>query len=153
MGGCRCRQTPVEAASTSRALHRAFWGSESDQNLTAGQQSSSAAASFASRLLTARLTDLSKWGISSLATDSPDSVHQTSCCGFFARGRCLRVCFLPAACAHCIWHILLFLSSPAGSALIMATLIQFRLHLCVWPSCYWQIQTEVIILGAAHCCG
>lgn len=145
MGGCRCRQTPPDAASASCALHQADGGSASDQNLTAGQQSSSAADSSASHLLTAQLTDLSKWGISSFAADSLDSVHQMSPCGFFARGRCLCVCHTLTVCAHCIRHILLFSSLPAGTTLIMAILTSFKLHLCDWPSC-WQILTEVIIL-------
>lgn len=79
-----------------------------DQNLTAGQQSSSAADSSASRLLTAQLTDLSKWGISSLLADSPDSVHQTSR-GFFFCQRQVCACLL-LACSGCPLHIIIFTS-------------------------------------------
>lgn len=104
MGGCRCRQTPPDAASASRALHQADWGSASDQNLTAGQQSSSAADSSASHLLTAQLTDLSKWGISSLAADSPDSVHQASPCGFFFFCQRQVSACLPHARSVCTLH-------------------------------------------------
>lgn len=136
-GGCRCRQTPADAASASCALHQAYWCSALDQNLPAGQQSRSAAASSASCLLTARLTDLSKWGISSSQLTTPTRCIRRLLVDFLPEaGVCVFASLLPPG-AHCIRHILLFWSSPHHGL----TLIQFKLHLCVNCPCSWRPST------------